>query len=70
MFFGFRSAKRIEVLLEGDPDDLLEILVQGFQEAIGLLREDGDTEEEVRETAEEMIADMRKALEGLMPRLA
>ena len=64
MFFGFTAGKQVEVLLVGDPDDMLQILVQGFHEAIGLLREDGNTEEEVRDAAEEVIADMRKALDA------
>ncbi len=62
MFFGFTSGDHIEVLVDGDPDDMLQILVECFREVVGLMREDRYEQEEIREAAEQVMEDMRKAV--------
>lgn len=62
MFFGFTVGDKMEVLVDGDPDDMLQILVEGFREVVGIMREEQYEEEEIREAGEKVMEDLRKAL--------
>jgi hypothetical protein len=62
--FGFTTGETIDVTLEGDPEDFLSMLIELFGETIELLRKDGAPEEEIREAATEVLAEMKKSLDA------